>query len=81
MADLETQTRLEDAKRRMAESENPVELVNNMYGCHPKTPQRLAAVKGRMARWQSPVEVVNNIYGSHPGEGEAGYFARVFSFA
>jgi len=26
---------VEEAKRRMLEWRNPVEYVNNMYGCHP----------------------------------------------
>ncbi|MBM3233899.1 hypothetical protein FJZ19_02270 [Candidatus Pacearchaeota archaeon] len=79
MTDLETQTKLERVKERIADSENPVELVNNMYGCHPETPARLSAAKSRMADWQNPVEVVNNIYGCHPKDNRIGYFQRVFS--
>ncbi len=30
-------TRLNETVKRIAVFENPVELVNNMYGCHPST--------------------------------------------
>ena len=88
MIDLETKARLEKVKDRIADSENPVELVNNMYGSHPETLTRLDVVKNRMANWQDPVEIVNNIYGSHPGDDgreddglhKIGYFERIFSF-
>ena len=28
-------SKVEEYKKRMLEWENPVEYVNNMYGCHP----------------------------------------------
>lgn len=31
----ETSKAVLEAKRRMLEWDNPVEYVNNMYGCHP----------------------------------------------
>lgn len=80
MESLELKAKLGKVKRRISETENPVELVNNLYGSHPETPTRLATVKSKMADWRDPVEIVNNIYGSHPGDEGIDYFKRVFSF-
>lgn len=61
----------------MALFANPVELVNNMYGCRPAG--RADKTVERIALFENPVELVNNIYGCHSGRDGSDYFSRVYS--
>ena len=60
-------------KKRMLAWDNPVEYVNNMYGCHP-----IDSSVRRIAGFENPVELVNNIYGCHPDSNGVDYFSSVY---
>ena len=64
---------LDKTVERIALYGNPVELVNNMYGCHPVT----ESVR-RIAKYDNPVELVNNMYGCHPDGNGSDYFSRIY---
>ena len=68
-----TNKALEKTVERMALHSNPVELVNNMYGCHPLT----ESVR-RIAEHSNPVELVNNMYGCHPNGNGRDYFSAIY---
>ena len=58
---------LDKTVERIALYGNPVELVNNMYGCHPVT----ESVR-RIAKYDNPVEL------SHPDGNGSDYFSRIY---
>lgn len=64
---------LEKTIERIALHENPVELVNNLYGCHP-----INESIRRIAEHKNPVELVNNMYGCHPDGNGSDYFSRIY---
>lgn len=66
---------LDKTVERIASHENPVELVNNMYGCHPTAIKQSVT---RIARYKNPVELVNNMYGCHPDNAGQDYFSVIY---